>query len=146
MISVIQRIDQAQVTVDDRIVGEAGRGILVLLGIAPEDGVPQVKYLVDKIINLRIFEDEQGKMYKSLLDTGGQLLVVSQFTLLADCTQGRRPSFTQAAPPAHAIPLYEKFVDLAKGYGIRVETGIFGAHMLVSLTNNGPVTFIIETP
>ena len=146
MRAVIQRVQQSSVKVDDQIVGQIGSGLVVLLGVAKNDGTKDVDYLVNKIIHLRIFEDSNGKMNRSLLDTGGELLAVSQFTLLADCRKGRRPSFIEAAEPEKATELYQTFVDRVRHHGIRVQTGRFGAMMAVALINDGPVTIIIETP
>jgi D-tyrosyl-tRNA(Tyr) deacylase len=145
MRAVVQRVKESSVTVDGNIVGKIGAGLLVLLGIAKSDTIQDIDYLTDKIINLRIFEDENGKMNRSVLDTGGEMLVVSQFTLLGDCRKGRRPSYTEAAEPEKANELYEIFAETARGKGIKVETGIFRAMMDVSLVNDGPVTLIVES-
>jgi D-tyrosyl-tRNA(Tyr) deacylase len=145
MRAVIQRVSRASVTVDGRITGAISRGLLVLLGVAKGDDRSDADYLVDKIVNLRIFPDDAGKMNLSLVDIGGALLVVSQFTLYGDCRKGRRPSFDHAAPPAGANQLYEYFVAQARTRGVAVETGVFQAHMDVELLNEGPVTFIIES-
>ncbi len=144
MRAVLQRVKESSVTVDGTVVGKIGRGILVLLGVAGEDTEKEAGYLVDKIIHLRIFEDEEGKMNRSLVDIGGSLLVVSQFTLLGDCRKGRRPSFVQAAPPDRASQLYEYFVEQARQKGVPTETGQFRAMMDVALVNDGPVTLILE--
>lgn len=146
MRAVIQRVSQAQVVVEGKIVGAIERGLLILLGIAPTDTRQQADWLAEKILGLRLFPDDAGKMNTSLIDIEGQLLVVSQFTLYGDCQKGRRPSFTAAAPPDVAKPLYEHFLMACKMLGIRTETGIFGASMQVSLTNDGPVTLILDTP
>jgi D-tyrosyl-tRNA(Tyr) deacylase len=146
MRAVIQRVKQSSVKTDDQIVGQIGRGLLVLLGVTKTDSAEDADYLVNKIINLRIFEDEDGKMNRSLLDIGGELLAVSQFTLLADCSKGRRPSFIAAAEPDKAAELYEKFVTGVRQRGVGVQTGRFRAMMEVSLINDGPVTVIIESP
>ena len=130
--------------VDAAVVGEIGAGLLVLLGVAKTDGTADARSLADKILNLRIFSDDAAKMNRSLIDTGGALLVVSQFTLYGDCRKGRRPSFDVAAPAEQARALYESFVAAARGAGVRVETGVFQAHMAVSLTNDGPVTLLVE--
>ncbi len=145
MRAVIQRVKQSSVKTNDEIVGRIGQGLLVLLGVAKGDSVADADYLANKIINLRIFEDEDGKMNRSLLETGGELLAVSQFTLLADCRKGRRPSFIAAAEPEKAIELYEKFVDRVRQMGVGVQTGRFQAMMEVALINDGPVTVIIES-
>lgn len=145
MRAVVQRVKESSVTVDGNIVGKIGAGLLVLLGIAKSDTIQDADYVADKIINLRIFEDEKSKMNKSLLDSGGEMLVVSQFTLLGDCSKGRRPSFTDAADPENANQLYEKFVEKIRSYGIKVETGVFRAMMDVALINDGPVTLIVES-
>ncbi|HRJ20911.1 MAG TPA: D-aminoacyl-tRNA deacylase [Bryobacteraceae bacterium] len=142
----MQRVSEANVTVDGRLTGAIGPGLVVLLGVGREDGEAQAVWLIDKILGLRIFEDEAGKMNVSLLETGGALLVVSQFTLYGDTRKGRRPSFDAAAPPQDARRLYEFFVDTARGRGVQVETGEFQARMRVSLVNEGPVTLICETP
>ena len=146
MRAVLQRVLRAGVTVEDREVGSIGPGLLVLLGVAEEDGPGELDFLAEKIVNLRIFSDEAGKMNRSLLDTGGELLVVSQFTLFADCRKGRRPSFTQAGSPAHGKALYEAFLEKARQLGVpRVQHGVFGADMKVSLVNDGPVTIVLDT-
>ncbi|HLZ63743.1 MAG TPA: D-aminoacyl-tRNA deacylase [Ktedonosporobacter sp.] len=145
MRALLQRVTQASVTVDEQIVGQIGHGLLILLGIGQRDSEAQVKTLVEKIIHLRIFEDEQGKMNLSLLDIGGQVLVVSQFTLYADTRKGRRPSFTNAAPPTLAEPLVEHFKSALAEHELTVAGGVFGAHMDVSLTNDGPVTIWLDS-
>jgi len=145
MRAVIQRVAAADVRVDHEIVGRIGPGLLVLLGIARSDEEKDADYLADKAVHLRIFEDGDGKMNRSLLETGGEALVVSQFTLLGDCRKGRRPSFVEAASPERAEQLYEYFVDQLKMKGITVATGRFQAMMAVSLINDGPVTLILET-
>jgi D-tyrosyl-tRNA(Tyr) deacylase len=145
MRAVIQRVHQASVTVADQIVGQIGVGYLVLLGVEQGDTQDDVNYMAGKVIGLRIFEDDAGKMNLSLQEVSGAMLVVSQFTLLGDCRKGRRPSFIQAAPPEIAKALYQSFVAEIKGQGIPVETGIFQAEMLVSLTNNGPVTMLLDS-
>jgi D-tyrosyl-tRNA(Tyr) deacylase len=145
MRAVIQRVTAADVQVDHEIVGRIGPGLLVLLGISRSDEEKDADYLADKVVNLRIFEDDEGKMNRSLLETGGELLVVSQFTLLGDCRKGRRPSFVEAAPPERAEQLYEYFVDQLRLKGINVSTGRFQAMMAVSLVNDGPVTLILES-
>ncbi|MBU4185716.1 MAG: D-aminoacyl-tRNA deacylase [Desulfobacteraceae bacterium] len=145
MRAVIQRVKESSVRVDNKITGKIGKGLLVLLGVAESDRPGDADYLSEKIINLRIFEDENGKMNRSLLETGGEMLVVSQFTLLGDCRKGRRPSFVNAASPEKANELYEYFVKKVRDKGIFVETGQFRAMMDVSLINDGPVTLIIES-
>ena len=145
MRAVIQRVTQSSVSVSGQIVGRIGPGLLVLLGVARQDSEKDANFLVEKIIHLRIFEDEDGKMNRSLVDIGGQMLVVSQFTLLGDCRKGRRPSFVQAAPPETAESLYQYFVDRIREKRIVVQTGRFRAMMEVSLVNDGPVTFIVES-
>src|SRR5579872_5750207 len=142
---VVQRVTGAKVEVDGKPTGEIGSGLLVLLGVAKGDVAADADALVDKIVNLRVFTDENQKMNRSLLDISGALLIVSQFTLYGDCRKGRRPSFDAAAPAEEARALYEHFVATARATGIRVETGVFQAHMAVSLVNDGPVTFVIDT-
>jgi len=134
---VVQRVSTAKVTVDNEITGEINQGLMLLVGVTHEDTREDADWLVDKVLNLRIFEDEEGKMNHSLLDVSGSLLSVSQFTLYGDCRKGRRPNFMEAARPAEANELYEYFNDKARSYGVRVETGVFGAMMDVSLTNDG---------
>jgi D-aminoacyl-tRNA deacylase len=143
--AVVQRVAAARVTVDGRQVGAIGRGALVLLGIAQDDTEEDADWLLDKLLGLRIFENAIGKFDNSLRDVHGELLTVSQFTLLADTTKGRRPSFTGAARPEQAIPLYEHFVARARAQGMTVATGEFGAHMQVELVNDGPVTIILDS-
>jgi len=145
MRALLQRVSHARVVVDASVVGEIGPGLLVLLGVAKPDTAADAEALVEKILNLRIFPDSAGKMNRSLLDIRGELLVVSQFTLYGDCRKGRRPSFDAAAPAEQARALYETFVEIARRSGPRVETGVFQAHMDVSLVNDGPVTLMIET-
>ena len=145
MRAVIQRVKKSSVKAGNEIVGQIGKGLLVLLGVARDDTAKDADYLANKIINLRIFEDPDGKMNRSLLETGGELLVVSQFTLLADCRKGRRPSFIEAAEPQKATDLYETFVDRVREKGVKVQTGRFRAMMEVALINDGPVTLIIES-
>jgi len=145
MRAVVQRVKKSHVTVDDEIVGEIGRGLMVLFGVSGKDSRKDADFLADKAVNLRIFEDDTGKMNRSLMDVGGQMLVVSQFTLYGDCRKGRRPSFVEAAPPDLANELYEYFVEQVRKKGINVETGRFRAMMDVSLINDGPVTLILES-
>lgn len=144
MRAVVQRVAGARVEVDAAVTGEIGAGLLVLLGVTKSDTAQIAEALVEKILNLRIFSDADGKMNLSLLDTGGGLLVVSQFTLYGDARKGRRPSFDQAAPAGQARSLYEHFVSVARRCGLPVATGVFQAHMAVSLTNDGPVTLILD--
>ena len=146
MRAVIQRVKESSVAVDDQIAGQISRGLLVLLGVAQGDRPADADYLANKIAHLRIFEDEHGKMNRSLLETGSQMLVVSQFTLLGDCRKGRRPSFVAAAEPAQAKALYQYFIEAVRSLGISVETGRFKARMEVTLVNDGPVTLIMESP
>jgi D-tyrosyl-tRNA(Tyr) deacylase len=146
MKAVIQRTSEATVAVDGQLVGRVGAGLVVLLGVAPGDGAAQVDWLAEKIAHLRIFEDDAGKMNRSVIDIGGAVLVVSQFTLYGNCKKGRRPSFVEAADPSVAEPLYRLTADRLREKGLAVETGRFGARMAVSLVNDGPVTLIVETP
>jgi len=146
MRAVVQRVKEARVEVEGRTVGAIGRGLLVLLGVSRQDTRAEADYLAGKILGLRIFPDEEGKMNRSVEEVGGQLLVVSQFTLYGDTRKGRRPSFDQAAPQEQARSLYEYFVDVLRQRGARVETGIFQALMQVYLINDGPVTIICESP
>ena len=145
MRAVIQRVKSAQVIVNEKIIGSIGFGLLVLLGISREDNCDDADYLVEKTINLRIFDDQDGKMNRSLLDVGGEMLIVSQFTLIADCRKGRRPSFAAAAEPAEAKTLYQYFFERVKEKGITVATGEFQALMEVGLINNGPVTILMDS-
>jgi len=145
MRACVQRVSEAQVTVDGQVVGKIGRGLLVLLGVGREDAEADAEWLVDKIIELRIFEDDAGKMNRSLADVSGRLLVVSQFTLWGDCRKGRRPSFVAAAPPEDAERLYEHFAALARQRGVPVATGRFRAMMQVALVNDGPVTLLLDS-
>ncbi len=141
----VQRVSEASVEIDGETVGAIGPGLLVLLGIGQADTLAEVTQLVDKIVNLRVFADDQDKMNRSLLDIQGQMLVISQFTLWGDCRKGRRPSFVQAADPELAEPLYERFVAEVRSRDVVVETGRFGAMMQVRLVNDGPVTLVIES-
>ena len=145
MRAVIQRVKRAKVTVNQDVTGEIGDGLLVLLGAGHGDGATQRDWMLQKIVNLRIFRDEADKMNRSLLDTGGSLLVVSQFTLYGDCRKGRRPSFVNAMHPDEAEPLVDEFVAQARALGITVETGRFGAMMDVELVNDGPVTMLLDS-
>ena len=145
MRALLQRVSRASVVVDGEVVGQIGRGFLVLLGVGQGDGEAQVKTLVEKIAYLRVFEDDEGKMNRSLLDIGGEVLVVSQFTLYADVRKGRRPSFTGAAPPAVAEPLVERFMAALAAYNLKVEGGVFGAFMEIELLNYGPVTIWLDS-
>jgi D-tyrosyl-tRNA(Tyr) deacylase len=143
--AVVQRVTKGRVTVEGETVGEIGTGFVVLLGIGKDDTKADVQYLAEKVVNLRVFEDEEGKMNLSLRDVGGAMLAISQFTLFGDCRKGRRPSFTAAAPPAEARVLYEEFVQQVAGYGIRVATGKFQAFMQVEIHNDGPVTLLLDS-
>jgi len=145
MRALLQRVTHASVTVDEQVVGQIGLGLLVLLGVGQDDSEVQVKTLADKIVHMRVFGDDEGKMNRSLLDIGGEVLVVSQFTLYADIRRGRRPSFTNAAPPSLAEPLVERFKEAITAYGLRVTDGIFGAHMQGELLNDGPVTIWMDS-
>ncbi len=144
MRAVVQRVSAARVTVGGQVAGEIGPGLAVLLGVRSEDSGEDIRYLAEKIANLRIFEDEAGKMNRSLLDTGGAALVVSQFTLYGDVRKGRRPSFTEAAPPEVAEGIYTAFVEQLRRW-VTVETGVFQVHMVLSLDNDGPVTLILDS-
>ena len=143
MRAVLQRVSRASVRVDDEVAGAIGPGLLVLVGIAAEDDEAKAVRLAGKVARLRIFEDERGRFDRSLLDTGGGALVVSQFTLIADTAKGNRPSFGRAAPPERAEPLYERFCAELRALGVPVETGVFGARMDVELVNDGPVTIVV---
>ncbi|WP_419655595.1 Dtd: D-tyrosyl-tRNA(Tyr) deacylase [Desulfosarcina variabilis str. Montpellier] len=145
MIAVVQRVTESRVTVDEKVVGAIGPGLNVLLGVAVGDSDADADYLAAKVANLRIFEDTQGKMNRSLCDKGGQMLVVSQFTLLGDCRKGRRPSFAHAAPPEPAQRLYQRFIDQVRQLGVAVQTGRFGAMMQVTIVNDGPVTLMVHS-
>jgi D-tyrosyl-tRNA(Tyr) deacylase len=146
MRAVIQRVTYAKVEVEGIMRGEIGPGMLVLLGVSRTDNTQNAEFLAGKIVNLRMFSDPQGKMNRSLLDSGGAMLAVSQFTLYGDCRKGRRPSFDDAAPAGQARELYEHFVEASRRLGVRVETGVFQADMAVTLVNDGPVTLIVESP
>ena len=145
MRAVVQRVNSASVTVDGDVVGRIERGFLVLLGVAQDDEQADVVYTAQKLIGLRVFEDDDGKMNRSLQEAGGAMLIVSQFTLYGDCRKGRRPSFIDAAPPEKADSLYRQVVAEVRGQGIHVETGKFQAHMEVTLVNDGPVTLLIDS-
>lgn len=145
MRAVLTRVKHASVQVDGKVIGKIGEGFLVLLGVTHEDTEAQAEKLADKLTGLRIFEDENEKMNRSLTDVGGELLVVSQFTLYANCKKGRRPDFLTAARPEVAIPLYERFVELCREKGFHTETGKFGAYMQVDSLNDGPLTIILDT-
>lgn len=145
MRAVVQRVSEASVRVEGEEISRIGRGLLVLLGVSRADGEKEADYLAGKIAHLRVFEDEEGRLNRSLLETGGEMLVVSQFTLLGDCRKGRRPSFIDAAEPGQATRLYEHFVRQTKTLGISVQTGRFRALMAVFLVNEGPVTLILES-
>ncbi|MEP7339325.1 MAG: D-aminoacyl-tRNA deacylase [Acidobacteriota bacterium] len=145
MRAILQRVTNGKVTVEGTVTGEIGAGLVVLLGVGGNDTEAEVELLAGKIANLRIFADGEGKFNLSALDTGAEMLVVSQFTLFADCRKGRRPSFTDAARPELAVPLYEKFVERLRTMGFKVETGVFQADMLVEIHNTGPVTIWLDT-
>lgn len=142
---LIQRVSEARVEVDQELTGEIGRGLLVFVGIAKSDTEKEADYLLDKVVGLRIFPDESGKMNRNISDASGSLLIVSQFTLYGDCRKGRRPSFDLAAPPERAKELYDYFVNAARRTSVPVETGIFQASMKVHLVNDGPVTLMMES-
>jgi len=145
MRACVQRVSSARVRVEGEIVGEIGRGFVALLGIALDDGPAELRWMADKVVGLRVFEDGEGKMNLALADVGGELLVVSQFTLLGDCRKGRRPSFINAATPEIAERMYDEFVAAARAAGIRVATGRFRTHMEVELVNDGPVTLLLDS-
>ena len=140
---VIQRVDSASVTIENKIYSSINKGLLVLFGVEKDDSEDMLEYFAQKLLKLRIFEDEKGKMNKSVLDISGEILAVSQFTLCADCKKGTRPSFDNAKEPRIAKEYYEKFVEILKKSGINIKTGVFGAHMQIELINNGPVTIIL---
>lgn len=145
MRAVVQRVSRASVTVDEQVVGRIGHGMLVLLGVGRNDRQADLDYLVEKLLGLRIFGDDEGKMNRSLIDCGGAMLVVSQFTLFGDCRKGRRPSFIDAAPPELGEDLYNRFVAAVASRGVQVATGVFRAHMDVELVNDGPVTLLVDS-
>jgi len=142
---LLQRVTRASVSVEGEVIGNIGRGLVALVGVAIGDTDKDVELLVNKTVNLRIFEDDQGKLNLSLLDVKGSLLVISQFTLMADTRRGRRPGFEQAAPPEYADSMIDRFVTVARGYGIGVATGRFRSHMLVEIHNDGPVTIMLDS-
>lgn len=143
--AVVQRVTEASVSAKGEIVGSIEHGLVVLLGVSEDDGPEDVRYMVEKIPNLRIFDDDEGKLNLSLLNVGGSMLAISQFTLYGDCRRGRRPSFTEAARPEHANSLYEEFVRGVREMGVTVETGVFRAEMDVGLVNQGPVTILLDS-
>jgi D-tyrosyl-tRNA(Tyr) deacylase len=143
--ALIQRVVEAQVAVEGKVVGRIGPGLVILLGVAKDDTVADADRLSERILSFRIFDDETGKMNRSVQEIGGQLLVISQFTLVADIEKGRRPNFTSAAGPELAQNLYRRFVDRLTTSGLTVETGLFGARMIVTIHNDGPVTFLLES-
>ena len=145
MRAILQRVTRARVLVQDEVVGQIDRGLLVLLGVCQADGPAQAQWLADKVAGLRIFADDEGKMNRDVMEAGGGILVVSQFTLYGDCQKGRRPSFIEAAGPDLAVPLYEAFINGLRARGIFVATGRFGAMMQVELINDGPVTLIVDS-
>lgn len=145
MRAVVQRVDHASVTVDGQVTGACQKGLMVLFGVADGDTKKDLNYIVDKVVGLRIFEDEAGKMNLSVKDVGGEILAVSQFTLYGDCRKGKRPSFDKAAKPDIANAFYEQFVAACRAQGLPVGTGVFRAHMLVELVNNGPVTILLDS-
>ena len=145
MRAVIQRVSKASVSINGQSVGKIGAGLCVLLGVGVGDSEREAEWMADKIVNLRIFEDDDGKMNRALADVGGGILIVSQFTLYGDCRKGRRPSFTEAAPAEEGNRLYEYFVEQVKNRGVEVACGVFQAHMAVEIVNDGPVTLILDT-
>lgn len=145
MRAVVQRVIEGSVTVENEVIGAINRGLVVLIGVETDDTIKDAEYLAGKIVNLRIFEDEEGKFNYSLIDVQGELLAVSQFTLYGDCRKGRRPSFSDAAPPEKAKALYESFVEEVKKLGVSVATGQFQAHMVVNIVNDGPVTLLLDS-
>ena len=145
MRAVVQRVSESSVTVDGTVVGRIGKGLLVLLGVSESDSEQDASYLADKIVGLRCFADSDSKFNLSVKDVQGSVLAVSQFTLFGDCRKGKRPSFTEAARPELAVPLYESFVQNVRKHGVEVQTGEFGAHMDVRLLNDGPVTLLLDS-
>ncbi|HWH70774.1 MAG TPA: D-aminoacyl-tRNA deacylase [Candidatus Sulfotelmatobacter sp.] len=145
MRAVVQRVSRGKVTVEGEVTGQIERGYVVLLGVAREDTPEAADYMAEKVAGLRVFEDEQGKMNRSILEAGGAVLAISQFTLYGDVRRGRRPGFDRAGRPELAEPLYERFCEKLRGYGLRVETGRFQTHMEVELVNDGPVTILIDS-
>ena len=145
MRTLVQRVSRGSVAVDDKVIGRIGRGLVVLVGVKNNDSEADAEYVANKIINMRIFKDEKGKFNLSALDVGAELLVISQFTLYADTRRGRRPGFTDAARPEISVPLYERVVTLLRQSGLKVETGEFGAHMVVEIINDGPVTIMLDS-
>jgi D-tyrosyl-tRNA(Tyr) deacylase len=145
MRALIQRVQKGSVTVDDNVIGQINQGLVILLGVKDGDTEAAAEYLAQKIVNLRIFQDENGKFNRPALDVGAELLAISQFTLYADTRRGRRPGFSDAARPEVSIPLYEKFVEYLQSSGLKVETGEFGAHMIVEIINDGPVTIMLDS-
>ncbi len=145
MRAVVQRVAAGRVLVRDQEVGRIGRGFVVLVGVKKNDSISDARYMADKVYNLRVFEDDTGKMNKSLADIGGEILVVSQFTLLGDVRKGRRPSFSEAADPAQAVPLIEVFISELRNRGITVSCGRFGEHMMVEIYNDGPCTILLDS-
>ena len=145
MKALVQRVSKASVSVDGGVIGAIGEGLVVLLGVARGDTEADAEWLADKCVNLRVFDDGDGKMNLSLADVGGEALIISQFTLCGNASKGRRPSYTEAAPPETAIPLYERFVGLVENAGIKVATGRFGAMMEVEIHNSGPVTLMVDS-
>ena len=144
MRALLQRVSRASVTVEDKVISRIGKGLVILLGVGHGDGEAQASFLAEKIANLRVFEDEQGKTNLSILDVSGEAIVVSQFSLYADTRKGRRPSFIDAALPGAAAPLVDRFVELLRGHGVPTQAGQFGAHMKVEIHNDGPVTIWLE--